>query len=448
MKRIAIIGAGLTGLTAALYLKEAGIPYTIFEKENHTGGVIQSTSTGDFLYEHGPNSGIISNIETALLLEKLSPCCQVITASKTAKKRWIWKNNTWETLPAGLWQAIKTPLFTWNDKLKILKEPFVKKGKNPDENLAEMVKRRLGKSFLDYAIDPFISGIYAGDTHYLIPKYALPKLYRLEQEYGSFIKGAIRKRKEMNAIEKQKISKEIFSTRKGLQGLIDCLTEQAGKENIRLNQSGLQIDKNDSGYNINGERFSEIISTVNAGALPGLFPFIDTNELKNITRLRYAKLIQIAVGFKQWNGISLKAFGGLIPGKEKRNLLGILFMSALFKGRAPENGALLAVFAGGMKNEKIYEKTDDEIYEIVKTELIELFKIKNFKPEIFKIFRYRKAIAQYGIDSKERFASIQRIEAQNKGLYLKGSIIDGIGIPDRIKQAKSVVELIKNNNES
>jgi oxygen-dependent protoporphyrinogen oxidase len=443
MKKIAIIGAGLTGLTTAYYLKKSGIQFTVFEKQNRTGGVIRTGMQNGFLFEQGPNSGIISNLETVELLDKLSDCCQFVTASKIAKKRLIWKDNKWEALPSGLLSAIKTPLFTVADKFKVLKEPFVKKGNNPDENLAEMVKRRLGKSFLDYAIDPFISGIYAGDTTYLIPKYALPKLYQLEQQYGSFIQGALKKRKTANS----KISKEIFSTPKGLQGIIDCLTQEVETHNIRLNQTDLKINKTTSGYDINGEPFSGIVSTVSANILPELFPFLPEGDLKNITRLRYAKVVQIAVGFNRWEGIPLNAFGGLLPGKENRNLLGILFMSSLFKGRAPENGALLAVFAGGVNNEKIYDLTNEKIYEIVRDELQELFKIKNFNPGLFKIFKYPKAIAQYGLDSKERFESIRRIQNQNKGLYLGGSIIDGIGIPDRIKQAHSFALTISNEYE-
>ncbi len=443
MKHIAIIGAGLTGLTTAFYLKKAGINCTVFEASAHVGGVIKTEEKAGFLFERGPNSGVLSNMETVQLFEDLDNCT-IEKASDQAKARWIWKNNRWEALPSGILSAIKTPLFTFKDKLKVLKEPFTKKGTNPHENLSDMVKRRLGQSFLDYAIDPFISGVYAGDTNYLIPKYALPKLYNLEQKYGSFIGGAIKKAKETPLAEKQKVTKEIFSTPKGLQGLTDSLAKQISFENIKLNQKELVIDKNAEGYLINGKAFSHVVSTVDAQNLSQLFPFISKTRLNDITKLKYAKIIEVAVGFKQWEGIPLKAFGGLLPSKEQRDILGILFMSSLFKNRAPKNGALLAVFMGGIKKEHLLSQSDNEIKALIVKELSGFFQLKSFKPDLFEITRYQKAIAQYGIDSKERFEAIHQIEKENENLYLAGSISGGIGIPDRIKQGVEIAHAITN----
>jgi len=443
MKHIAIIGAGLTGLTTAFYLKKSGVNCTIFETSAHVGGVINTEKKDGFLFERGPNSGVLSNMETVQLFEDLDNC-SIEKASDQAKARWIWKNNRWEALPSGIFSAIKTPLFTFKDKLKVLKEPFVKKGTNPDENLSSMVKRRLGQSFLDYAIDPFISGVYAGDTNYLIPKYALPKLYNLEQKYGSFIGGAIKKAKETPLEEKQKVTKEIFSTSKGLQGLTDSLAKEIGLENIKLNQKELIIDKNAEGYLINGETFSHVVSTVDAQNLSKLLPFISNADLTDITKLKYAKIIEVAVGFKQWKSMPLKAFGGLLPGKEQRDILGILFMSSLFQNRAPKDGALLAVFMGGIKKERLLLLNDSELKELVAKELSELFQLKSFEPDLFEITRYQKAIAQYGIDSKERFEAIKKIEKGHENLFLAGSISGGIGIPDRIKQGVEIAKSIMN----
>ncbi len=441
MKRIAIIGAGLTGLTAGFYLKKAGIPFVIFEADNRVGGVIKTEAKDGFLFERGPNSGVLSNLETVHLFEALEGC-KMTVASEQAKARWIWKNNRWEALPSGLISAIKTPLFTMRDKLKVLKEPFTKKGTNPNENLASMVKRRLGQSFLDYAIDPFISGVYAGDTEYLIPKYALPKLYNLEQKYGSFIKGAIKKAKDTPPEEKAKVSKQIFSTNRGLQGLTDSLAESIGESNIKLDQKDLVINKTDSGYSINKEIFSDVFSSVPADKLNDLMPFLQAEETQAIRQLKYAKIIEVAVGFKQWKGIALNAFGGLLPSKEQRNILGVLFMSSLFKNRAPEQGALLAVFMGGIKKEYLLDLPDIEIKKIVANELSELFHLNDFSPDLFEITRYQKAIAQYGIDSKQRFEAIKNIEKKHKGLHLGGSIIGGIGIPDRIKQGFAFADTV------
>jgi oxygen-dependent protoporphyrinogen oxidase len=369
-------------------------------------------------------------------------------AAPAAKKRLIWYKDHWEALPSGLISAIKTPLFTVGDKLKVLKEPFVKKGDNPHENLKEMVYRRLGKSFHDYAIDPFISGVYAGDTGYLIPKYALPKLYNLEQKYGSFIRGAIKKKQEISKEEKEKVTKQIFSTAKGLQGLTDTLTRLIGAEHIKYNCNPYQIDKQGELYIIENETFTHVFSTINAKQISRTFQFISDRDTKYISNLKYAKIVEVAVGFNKWEGIKLEAFGGLIPGVEHKDLLGVLFMSTLFKNRAPKDGALLAIFLGGIKKASLTELSDEAIKKLVGNALKEMFKLNNFKPDLFEISRYSAAIAQYGLDSKQRLADLKHLEKQHKNLYLGGSMLDGVGIPDRIKQAVQIATKIINSDES
>ncbi len=176
---VIIVGAGLTGLTMAFYLKKAGVNFRIIEKADRTGGVIQTISEKGFVYEAGPNTGVVSNPEMAELFEDLNGKCSLEIADPNAKRRLIWKNRVWNALPSGLFSAIGTPLFTWHDKFRILGEPFRAKGTDPNESLADLVKRRMGQSYLDYAVDPFISGIYAGDPRKLVTKYAMPKLYNL-----------------------------------------------------------------------------------------------------------------------------------------------------------------------------------------------------------------------------------------------------------------------------
>jgi len=182
---VVVIGAGLTGLTTAHYLKKQNKKFIVLEKENKVGGVIKTKNENNFLFEEGPNTGVVGNTTVVELFEELSDKCKLELAGDNVKKRFILKNGKWENLPLGLLDAINTPLFTLKDKFRVLGEPFRLAGKEPHENLANFVKRRLGKSFFDYAIDPFIIGVYAGDPNYLIPKYALPKLYNLEQKYGS-----------------------------------------------------------------------------------------------------------------------------------------------------------------------------------------------------------------------------------------------------------------------
>jgi protoporphyrinogen/coproporphyrinogen III oxidase len=445
---ITIIGAGLTGLTAAFYLKRAGKSVTVVERSHRVGGVIRTFSHNGFTYEAGPNTGVLSSAELVQLFDDQGSSCALEVANPSAKRRLIWKDGTWYALPSSLGSAVGTPLFAFADKLRILGEPFRKPGTTPYETLDQLVLRRLGRSFLDYAIDPFISGIYAGDPSLLVPKFALPKLYNLEQNYGSFIRGAIKKGKEPKTPLEKRATKEVFSVDGGLQALVDALATAIGSENIILNAENTQVTPLDGRYQIStttteGEAVSissaKVVTTAGAYELPALLPFLTADELAPITHLRYAKVAQVVAGFREWNGIPLNGFGGLIPSKEKRQVLGILFPSSIFANRAPEGGALLSIFAGGIKNEAVFNLSDDELKAVAMREISETMRT-NSRPDLLEVFRYPHAIAQYERSSEERFAAIEKIQTACPGLILAGSIRDGIGMADRVKQGVAIAQ--------
>jgi oxygen-dependent protoporphyrinogen oxidase len=349
-----------------------------------------------------------------------------------------------------LLSAITTPLFTTYDKFRILGEPFRKPGTNPDETVADMVIRRMGRSFLDYAVDPFISGVYAGDPHRLVTRFALPKLYALENNYGSFVKGSMKKRKDPKTALEKRVTREVFSAKGGLQHLIQALYEGIGEQHVLTDCNGVKVYKDDNGYvcsftdsessNIQ-LRSKYVITTVPGNCLPGLFSFIEDKYLQPITDLNYAKVVQVAVGYKTWTGKTLNAFGGLVPSLEKRKCLGILFPSSLFENRAPDGGTLLSVFLGGIKKPEIITKSDAEITQMVLDEVKETLQCVQ-KPDLIRIFRYENAIPQYEISSGRRSEAIDDIQNRYPGLILAGNIRNGIGMSDRVKQAIQIANEI------
>ncbi len=448
-KDIVIIGAGLTGLTLAYYLKKQGLNVLLIEKSDKAGGVINTENENGFVFETGPNTGVVGNPEVAELFEELEGLCKFEAADPSAKRRLIWKNGKWHALPSGLISAATTPLFTIKDKFKVLGEPFRKKGDNPEENLADLVKRRLGVSFLNYAIDPFISGIYAGNPEYLIPKYALPKLYALEQNYGSFIKGSMQKAKEKkNNPRLQKATKDVFSAKGGLGKITKALTEKIGVENFLFNAVNTSVDPKEKSFVLSTEINSEpvrvtakkVVTTSGGPDLFNLLPFLSKEEKAPFEVLKYASVVQAIVGFKKWEGIQLNAFGGLVPTIENKNILGALFTSSFFSKRAPKNGALISVFMGGTKRPDIYEMSEKDLQSMLKTELEEMLKLDNFSPDLIKIYRYKYAIPQYGLSSAQRFETINAVQKKYPGLFMAGNIRDGIGMADRIKQARTLAE--------
>lgn len=441
-----VVGAGLTGLTIAHYLKRAGHRVRVLEQSNRPGGVIQSISENGFVFEAGPNTGVVSSVELVKLMEELGLAFEV--PQQYANARWIWKKRGWEPLPSGLWSAIRTPLFTPGDKLRILFEPFRARGTRPDETLAQLVVRRMGRSFLDYAIDPFISGIYAGDPAQLVTRYAMPKLYALEQTYGSFIRGSIAKARLPKTADEKKVTKEVFSVKGGLSCLIDALVASVGEENIRCNCNDLRVEEVETGnYRL---IFTEanaqtalstrsVVTTFGGESLTGILPFLNDDEKTGLRQLRYARVVQVAAGYSRWDGIPIRAFGGLVPTVEHKDILGILFPSALFSQRAPEAGALLSVFMGGIKRPGIFELSDEQLRAVAVQHIREMMKSTR-EPDVIRIFRYPQAIPQYDATSQRRLKTITDLQFRYPGLWLAGNIRDGIGMSDRVKQGSTVAK--------
>ena len=446
---IIILGSGLTGLTCAHYLTKKKRNFIVIDKQTQVGGVIGTVKENGFIYETGPNTGVISHPEVADLFDDLKDKLTHEIADERAEKRYVLKKGKWKALPSGLIGGVTTPLFSWKDKFRLLAEPFRAPGKDPNESLANLVKRRMGQSFLDYAVDPFILGIYAGDPAQLVTKYALPKLYNLEQEYGSFIGGAIKKKKNENDPEAKKATRKIFSVKGGFKLFMEVLQQSAGTDKFLLGVKDISIEKKIDGYLLKGTdtdgsaieiQAKKIISTVGSYSLRNLFPFFTDEHLNNIERLHYTRVIEVAIGFNNWQGMPLDAFGALIPYREKRNILGLMFMSTLFEDRAPKNGALITVFIGGVRRQELCDLDDDEVKKLIENELKDLLELDEFSPDLFKIMRHAKAIPQYRADSKERYESITALESKYEGLVLAGNIRDGIGMADRIKQGKMIAE--------
>ncbi|HKL32751.1 MAG TPA: FAD-dependent oxidoreductase, partial [Tangfeifania sp.] len=159
------------------------------------------------------------------------------------------------------------------------------------------------------------------------------------------------------------------------------------------------------------------------------------------------RVVQVALGFKNWQGLPLNAFGGLVPSVEQRRILGVLFLSSFLKNKAPENGALLSVFLGGIRQPEMIELSDEEIKQVVKEEVSEMMQLENYSPDLVKVFRYNYAIPQYGFESEEKLKAISEIETENPGLILAGNVRDGIGIADRINQGRTIAGQIAKEAE-
>ena len=443
---IVVIGAGLTGLSTAFHLHRQGRDVVILEKADRVGGQIHTYHENGFTFESGPNTGVVSFPEVAELFQMLEGSCQLEIARESSKRRLIWKGNRFHELPSSPVSAITTPLFRLSDKFRILGEPWRKKGTDPDEPVGALAARRLGKSFYEYAVDPFVSGVYAGDPMKLTTRYALPKLYNLEANYGSFIRGAIAKAKEPKTDRDRLATKKVFSAVGGLQRLVEALSKDL---RIITSANNLKVMPTADGqwsctYNGTEEIVCrKVVTTVGAYALPALLPFIPEAQMQKMSNLFYAPIIQVILGVKNARGLDFPAFGGLVPSKEQKRVLGILFPSSCFEQRCPDGGALYSYFIGGARHTDYLQKSDDEIREIALEAFHSMLKYPaDMQPDLLRIFRHEHAIPQYWSDSGERFATIEALQQQYPGLILAGNMRDGIGMGNRIHQGATIANSI------
>lgn len=449
---IVIIGAGLTGLTTAYLLARKGRQVTVVETMDKPGGQIQTHVEDGFVFESGPNTGTISCPEVAELMADLEKTsngkCRLETAPDASKRRLIWKGDRFRDLPSGPMSAITTPLFTLGDKLRILGEPWRKKGDDPDETVGALARRRLGKSFVDYAVDPFLSGVYAGDPDTLVTRYALPKLYNLEQRYGSFVRGAMAKARETKSDRDRLATKKVFSAVGGLSRITLSMADYLGPERLLLGAKDVKARPTTTGWSVGFEGQGggqvqigcrRVVTTCGAYALPRVLPFVDSQDMRQLNNLKYAPVAEVSVGVRDTLGGDYRAFGGLVPSCERKQVLGILFPSACFTGRAPEGGALFSYFIGGVKHAELLDKSDSELTALVEDSLHTMLKLPaGTKPDLIRIFRHQRAIPQYEITTGERLKAIGRLQDRYRGLTIAGNLRDGIGMAHRIKQATEI----------
>lgn len=445
MSKIAIIGAGITGLTAAYALKKKGYALDLFEKNAIAGGVIQTLHQNDCLIELGPSTLQLNDTRVLDLLNELKLNLDIIDACPESRKRYIVKNNCLIPLPYSLKTFFSTTLFSANAKFRLLKEFFIKKG-HDDESVSQFIERRLGKEILDYAVDPFISGVYAGEPNQLSIKYAFPKLYNLESQFGSLFKGIIKKPKNPYKIKTRTVS---FS-----QGMASLPLKLAHllQNSLHLNSKIISISHQQGSWIITWEsdgkiqtnHYSKLIVTIPANQLTTLpFDSIISQELSTLHNIPYVGIAVLTQVFQR-DSIkhALDGFGTLIPSKEQYKILGTLFTSSMFPQHSSKEFHVLRTFIGGTRFPNIVNLDQKSTENIVLQDLKELLGIKE-SPIFSHYHLWKSAIPQYNLGYEVFCHTIENAQRLFSGLHIMGNYRDGISLPQCILAGLKAPELLK-----
>lgn len=449
---VAVVGAGITGLVAAFQLQQRGVPVTVYEAADRPGGVIQSTREGGYLAECGPNSLLESSVKIRALIADLGLEGRRLYSDPAADNRYLVRSGRPVVLPASPLKFFTTELFSWRAKLRLLREPFVARvPAEVEESVAQFVLRRLGREWLDYAINPMIAGIYAGDPARLSVRYGFPRLHALEQRYGSLLKGQIlgaRERRARGEISKQEAPKVSFD--EGLQVLTDTLAARLGAD-LRLRHEVTRVRREPHGWQVLARSpLGETAAAHRAVLLAAPAYRLATLELvapdapglAPLGEIYYPPVASVVLGFRREDvPHPLDGFGMLVPEVERFHILGTLFSSSLFPNRAPSGQVLLTTYLGGVRAPELALRPEPELVEMTRRDLTALLGVQG-KPTYQHVRVYPKAIPQYELGYGRFLALMHELEARAPGLFLAGHFRNGISLGDSLLAGQDVAERI------
>jgi oxygen-dependent protoporphyrinogen oxidase len=442
MAAVAVVGAGVAGLTAAYRLKRAGVRVVLYEASDRIGGTVRTERRDGYVADLGPNSMAAPTPAVAALLGELGLESRIVAASPEARFRYVVRRGKLLALPTSPPELLTTRLLSNTAKLAVFGEPLVETGDSPvEESIAGFVRRRFNQEVLDYVANPLVAGIFAGDPEQLSVRYALPRLFALEQSHGSVIKAMLQRARSRRAEDAPPDPAALVSFRDGVQELTDALARELGPA-IRPRAAVTQIRRSSKGWTVGAafqanELYDGIIWAAPAHTTDDIdLGFEGSERLRTLASIPYPPVTVLALGFRREEITHpLDGFGFLVPGVERKHVLGVLFSSTVFPGRAPDGHVLLTAFVGGVRNPDLANADPNTLAARVQDDLRTLVGARG-EPTFRVAHLWSKAIPQYTLSHGRYREIIDDVERRNPGLAFTGSYRDGVALGDVIAAAQ------------
>jgi protoporphyrinogen/coproporphyrinogen III oxidase len=452
MKRIAIIGGGISGLAAVFALEEhrragAELEYVLYESSPRLGGVLRTEHVDGCVVEAGPDSFLTEKSWAADLCRTLGLGNQLISSNDADRITYILVHGRLLPIPDGLmflvptkiWPTVLSPLFSATTKLRMAREWFhPPRTADSDETVASFVERHYGRELVDRLADPLLSGIYGDEASLLSVRAVLPRFVEMEVTHGSLGRAMSAARKQMSSQATTQPPRPLFTSLKdGMQQLVGAVVSRLSPSSLLINMPVHNIQAEPHGWRVsaggNSDSFHAVILAVPTHSAAKLLSPRSAELASELGSIRYTSSITVGLGYGRELRQSLPpGFGFLVPRSEGRQILAATFVHNKFPRRAPDDRALLRCFIGGERADEVWQLSDDDIVGLIGRELQEILHLRA-EPLFARVYRWKAAMAQYRVGHLDRLERIEHLRRQLPGLALAGNGYRGIGVPDCIR---------------
>jgi oxygen-dependent protoporphyrinogen oxidase len=459
--RVAIVGGGISGLTTAFYLEQerrrgAPLSFTVLEAESRFGGAIQTERIDGCIIEAGPDSFLSTKPWARELCDDLRLSSQLIGSRDEDRKTYILINGRLEPIPPGMQMMVPTRmgavltsrLFSRQTKLTMAREylwPPQPLGADDDESVASFVSRHFTSELVDRLADPLLTGIYGGDASALSVRATLPLMVDMECRHRSLVRGALAARSSQH---KSAPPQPLFtSMRDGMQRMVESIVRQVQRESLRPSRIVDGLTAQEDGWRLRfgetTEDFDHVILALPAHASAKLIAELPGSErpVELLQEISYSSAVTVALAYDAAAIALPPGFGFLVPRKEGKRMIACTFVHNKFENRAPAGTALIRVFMGGSRDPEILDQTKEQITEIARREMREILNI-DAEPQLVRVFKWHKAMPQYGVGHLLRIARLEMHMQRFPGLHLSGNAYHGIGIPDCVRTGRAAADAI------
>ncbi len=494
VQRVVVVGGGIAGLATALRLRDqasevpGGLELVVLEGSDRPGGNIRTDRVQGFTIEQGPN-GFLDNVPaTPALVRRVDLQGQLQKADSAASNRYLFRDGRLHLLPSGPLSFLRSRVLSLGGRLRVFGEPFARpRPQGMDETIFDFASRRIGTEAASVLVDAMVSGVFAGNVHELSLASSFPKMAAMEEEHGGLVKAMLARMKERRAARKEVAQRRargedvaemtrpggpagpggtLTSFKDGLDTLPRAVAAELGSavrfgvevdgvERVRGGgrtgdvggdsragaARGDSTDEGSRGWRVGvagGETLTAdaVVLAVPSPRAAPLLRVLDDELAEAVGGIQTAGLAVVALAFDaRAMGGAPRGFGFLVPRGTGPRILGCLWDSSIFPGRAPEDRVLLRAMIGGAHDPSAVSLPEEELVDQVRDDL-RLTMGLEAEPLFTRVYRWPLGIGQYTVGHARRLERIHGRLAEIPGLWLAGSSFYGISMNACIEKAE------------